>query len=237
MNRLRFYLEAIWYDITSLSSRIKNRWRKISECHKSFIIPSLDFIIQLLKVIPSLDWVRYFYRLELRYQSSLSHVRPFIQFTRAVEAYVLFWLVIEVVFITSLLPNCTIYICPTALIIICCIRLIEIFRVWLDVLIVGMGDIASAPRLLILVLINYCEIIIIFAIITFLYQNHFPPPFESIQNSLVYSFDIMLPTMSISPFHQRLTCCASAIFYSEIVFGLLFIVVIIQRVLSYFRSR
>jgi hypothetical protein len=108
--------------------------------------------------------------------------------------------------------------------------------VWWDINVIP-GDIVSSPRLLLLTLLNYIEIGFIFAVIAFINQHAFTPEFGVIQNSLRWSFDILLPTIS---FEQRFTPNSSignAIFFSEVAYGFIFLIVVIARVLDFFRRK
>jgi len=132
-----------------------------------------------------------------------------------------------------------IFVIPALLLLIW--RLLNILGAWLHVFIVGPGDVKSPPRTLLLVLINYLELVVMFGFAAFVFKYSFYDSsaltyqtFSSILHSLRYSVGIMTTIGSSFEPHG---CVGFALFFLEIFFGLLFIAVVIQRALSYFINR
>lgn len=114
------------------------------------------------------------------------------------------------------------------------LRLIEIIWAWAHVYISPAGFIKSPLRTFILTGINYFEIVFIFAVISFFFKHDFHPQLDSIAQSLRYSIGIMTTMGSnFEPYHWR----GYLLFFFEIGFGLLFLVFIIQRAVSFFHAR
>ena len=83
-------------------------------------------------------------------------------------------------------------------------------------------------RALILITINYIEIILIFSIVNFVYTSSF----ATIWDSLQFSFELFVPLVSID---SRRLLIPYWFFVIEIVVSLIIHITIIQRVLSYFK--
>jgi len=129
-----------------------------------------------------------------------------------------------------------IFVIPASLLLIW--RLSNILGAWLHVFIVGPGDVKSPPRTLLLVLINYFELVVIFGFAALVLKYSFYDSsvltyqtFSSILHSLRYSVGIMT---TIGSSFEPYGCVGFTLFFLEIFFGLLFIAVVIQRALSYF---
>ncbi len=193
---------------------LRHRW--------GIVIPCLGILICILESISPLTWIK----------------RRF-QYHFTVEVYVLATLVIAIIFTLLLWKYDSLASSYPFRVFICAIliwRLSDILQAWLKIFLVGRAEVASPSRSVILTLINYIEIAIIFGIIAFANEDFFTPTFGSILNSLRYSFNTILPVIPIDQTFIPHYCLGNVIFYSEIAFELLFILVIIQRVLSLFRE-
>ncbi len=85
-------------------------------------------------------------------------------------------------------------------------------------------------RSLILLAINYIEIILIFSTVNFIYGSNF----SAIYASFNFSVDIFVPLISSPPYQSHITY---PLFLLEIGVSLIIHITIIQRVLSYFSKR
>lgn len=89
-------------------------------------------------------------------------------------------------------------------------------------------------RSLILILINYAEIIFIFAVIYFVNIEHFIH-LEDTFDSLKYSASVFIPFINTYNYVNPQTYVGNLIFYAEIVLSLFIHLFIVGRVLSYFK--
>ena len=116
-------------------------------------------------------------------------------------------------------------------------RLIDILQAWFKTILLPPFGKTSAPRLIILALLNYIEITVIFGVIGFLFQA--APYYEQLKGRIQVvdgvraSFGIVTP-LGVGDLPSTFT--VGAIFYIEYVIGLLFLLIIINRVLGYFRN-
>jgi len=93
----------------------------------------------------------------------------------------------------------------------------------------------SAARSLALATINYLELAVIFGLLTFLFRSgNFNPGIITITESLRHSIGIIT---TIGSRFDPATAVGGLLYYSEVVFGLAFLIVIIARVLSLFKPR
>lgn len=157
---------------------------------------------------------------------------------RAVEIYVLCWLCINLLFLGLIFsfPNISnIPIFFVIVMILLILRLVDLLQVSFNVLLfdrIRTGknyQIASPTRLLILNLFNYVEITIIFGIIGFLARNSFYPSFQSAWDSLYYSIGVIT---TIGSNVEPIAWQGRVMFLSEIILGLVFILLIIGRAIS-----
>lgn len=162
-----------------------------------------------------------------------------------VDAYVLFWLFIIgigsviVLHVLCDLDGTCIY--PTALrisiLVLLVCRLIDILQSWWRVLFIPPFK-AKVPRIVILVLMNYLEIVIAFGVIGFLLQlqPYYNPLAGEIQilDGLRASAGILTP-LGVPSIPQTWT--TGVLFYLEYATGLFFLVVIINVVLSYLTNQ
>ena len=113
--------------------------------------------------------------------------------------------------------------------------LLSIFTTWFDIFILkDEPGLLSPTRSLILALVNLFEIIFIFAILAFILRGDFHPNICSNWQSLRYSIGVITTIGSdFEPYRPG----GYLLFYFQLLFGVLFLVVIIGRVLSYFPGR
>jgi hypothetical protein len=116
-----------------------------------------------------------------------------------------------------------------------CYRLLDIFQSWFFTLFSPPYN-AKWPRLLILTLINYMEIAIAFSIIGFYFkaQPYYGVSEITIWDSLRHSLGVLTP-LGITESEFPLRWSGFSIFWIEYIVGLLFIVVVINLVLSHYK--
>jgi len=155
----------------------------------------------------------------------------------AVEVFVTVFFVVEIVLIALFLYDASIASCTQILWfarIVLILRLFSIFQAWFQVLIIGQGDVSSAPRLLVLCLINYIEVLLIFSVLSFLIPHAFEPPLVEMWDSLLHTAAVVIPLISI-PHLPVNPGWGYVIRSAEILFAMLFLVVVIQRAVASFR--
>jgi len=157
---------------------------------------------------------------------------------RAVEVFVLCWLGTELLFLGLLfgwpaMSNRPIFFVPVILLLI--LRLLDLLQVSFNVLLfdrIRAGRsyrIASPTRLLVLNLVNYVELAVIFGVMAFLARDAFRPEFQSAWHSFYYSVSI-ITTLGTNV--EPVAVQSRVMFLSEIMLGLVFILLIIGRALS-----
>lgn len=150
----------------------------------------------------------------------------------AVEIYVLGWFAIEIFFLLLLakesLTGCSWFVWLLRFLI--CYRLFDIFQSWVSQFVLMPDWKPINPyRSLVLVFIGYIEIIISYALIAFVFGSTFSKPFLSVFQALYYSFTTAI-TMGSA--WKPEGAGGYAIFYTQIMFILLFITAVIQRILG-----
>lgn len=237
MNRLWFYPRRTVYNLSRLRPYLQTVPAHFSY-YWGFLYPLLYIVFDLLRHITLLQIIIDIGDLESRYKRGypLNPCSSFLYSRLFVDIYVFFWLlIIELAFFLFFVthPSHILPILPICIFLSW--RLLDIFINWVNVLILPARP-ASPQRLLILVLTNFLETVIIFTVITFLSRNAFRPEFVNIQNSLHYTISVLVPIIPINTDIQRISWVGSAIFYSEIAFVFLFLIVIINRTLAFFRT-
>ena len=109
-------------------------------------------------------------------------------------------------------------------------RLLDIFQSWVSQFIVSKDWQPINPyRSLILVIISFTEIILIYGTLSFIFQRAFSEPFLTISESLYYS--VTTATAIGSSWHP-ISVAGYALFYTQIMFSILFLTFVIQRILK-----
>jgi len=88
-------------------------------------------------------------------------------------------------------------------------------------------------RSLALLGLNYLEMIMIYAVIYFIWQSSSPP---SVSNSLEYGFSVFVPFVGINDSFFPGSLVGKVLFSIEILFSILFHLFILQQVASLFRN-
>ena len=218
---------------TVYMGRICRDWHKTSERHKSYIVPTIEVIVKFLKGFSFLQWAIWI-------RNRPPEKYSFIESHKAVELYVLAYFILIEGFVAFYLvgyTNLNSYSCFVIIVLLLlAFRLADILGRWLDILILNVGVIASAPRLLLLTLLNYVEVGFIFTVLAFIHRYDFDPQFNHILDSLRWSFDILIPTIAFNTREfQPVSYTSNTIFYTEIALGFLFLIVFVSRVLTFFR--
>ncbi len=195
----------------------------MKEQSRSFIVPLLTRLFGFMKYVSILELVRH--------KAGWNNYR-------AVEAFVLCWLGAELLFLGLLfrwpaMSNIPIFFAPVMLLLI--LRLLDLLQVSFNVLLfdrIRAGQaykIASPTRLLVLNLVNYMELAVIFGVMAFLARDAFHPEFQSVQQSFYYSIGVITTLgTNVKPIALQ----SQVMFLSEIMLGLVFILLIIGRAVS-----
>jgi len=199
----------------------------------TFIVPLLRNIFGILSKISPLE---VFYRVTKLFGKRWDELREY----KRVEIYVFIYLGIELLFFGLFFyppfSSSRVFIGATTFVL--CWRLLDIFEKWFNNYILGSGKVLSAPRFIILTLINYLEVTIIFGVIAFVLRDGFGDglgnPFTSVLQSLRYSVGIMTTMGSV---FEPSKWYGYLIFFGEIALGILFLVAIIHIALSFFPKR
>ncbi len=150
-----------------------------------------------------------------------------------IESYVVGWLLAELALFAALavLPNLANNTLLAAIaVIVLAYRWHNIITYWFHAHILS-GRVSSPVRALALTLINFVEIVVIFAIIDFLLSSAFNPAFLSVPNSLDYSIRIMT-TLGWDKYEP--VGFGYILFYAQIFSGIGTITIVISSVMSYF---
>ena len=144
-----------------------------------------------------------------------------------IELFVLLWLVIEIIALRVISPSSQFN----------CLFLIVVAWRWIDILQsqYSLSFLGNEPRViparsLLLIIINYVEMIMIFAIVYFILQSYGETLFKTTIDSLEYSFRVFVPFLEINN-----TFPIKTVFYTEIISSIIIHLLIIQRVLAFFR--
>lgn len=113
-------------------------------------------------------------------------------------------------------------------------RQLDILQAWFSTFLKVRINALSPVRSLVLATINYLELAVVFGVLTFLYRfGNFNPGVVSITESLRHSIGVIT---TIGSRFDPASLVGGLLYYSEIVFGLAFLIVIIARVLSLFKA-
>jgi len=152
-----------------------------------------------------------------------------------IEVYTLLWFVGDIAILLlinpSHQPNCLILF----FLVLVLWRLVDVLQSGFSLSFLRDKPKIIPARSLILILFNYAEIIVIFSVVYFILQSHFVPSFNSILESLEYSFRVFVPFIETNDTFLPKDLHGNIVFYSEIVSSLFIHLFIVQRVLAYFR--
>ncbi len=149
-----------------------------------------------------------------------------------VECYVFSWLVVEIIFLLRFDQILLWFIIWFFI-----WRLVDIFQSWFNILILSEDPSPySVPRMLVLVMISFAEIAIIFGVLDFVWKDAFISDghtFHSMWQSLYHSVTTIT---TVGSNYSPVSGAGYFLVYGEIVFSVLFLVVVIQRIVSLYRS-
>ena len=191
--------------------------------YAGIIYPLVDRVFRLLEIVTPLGLLRYISIRRL-------HRKWFVLYSPlAVDLYVCLWLALEASmllypFVSVVIPRIFTYVFAW--------RIVDIVQAWFNVTIRPPSNISSSRRLFILVLLNYVEIAMIFAVMIFSFQTNFMPHPYYMFDAFFSSLTILLPV--ISPVVTPISLVGLAMYYGEIFISLIFFIVIIQRTLVLF---
>lgn len=157
---------------------------------------------------------------------------------KIIEWYVITWSILIAILFFLLYPFSNSWFIWLFILFGAC-RLIDILQAWVSVNILATDPHPySAPRMLVLNIISFSQIIVVYAGFAFLASKSFLPtisdePIKSIWSGLYYSFTTI--TTMDSGFSPK-GFLGHFLFYSQVSFGILFLVVVIQQVLSFYRK-
>jgi hypothetical protein len=149
---------------------------------------------------------------------------------KLVELYVIIWVVTEILFLVFIthLPGWLVLWFFTW-------RLIDIFQSCFSIGVLSEDPSPySAPRMLILIIIGLAEVSIIYAGFDYIYKEAFISNvmhFQRISESLYHSVTTLT---TIGSEYIPVNIVGYSLSYSEIVFSILFLIVVIQRIVSLF---
>lgn len=161
---------------------------------------------------------------------------------RCVDWYVISWLALGIVFFLLLFIHGLNQQCVVRWIftIFLSYRLLDIFQAWVKMFLLSEDPELRDPlRTLVLVLIGYFEIAVAYAVIAFLYKNGFQEvlntgTFDHIVESLRYSVGVLT---TLGSTWEPSACNGYLILYTQVLLGVLFIIVVIQRVIALIHER
>ena len=195
----------------------------ISERRKrsGFIYPGIRFLFSILEKATLLGFLRFLF-IRMLHRKWFVLNSPF-----AVDIYVCFWLAME---LSVFLYPFTSILIPFIFSFIFLWRLIDIIQSWFNAFIQAPYNASSPMRSLVLVMLNYVELAIIFAVIIFSFQAHFRPHPFYMFDAFFSSLTILIPV--VNPVVTPISIPGLAIYYGEIFVSLVFYIVIIQRALA-----
>ena len=194
------------------------RWITKRSYERSWVLLSVYNVFRWIDHITAGYWIRVAYTKK----SKRYHV---------VDTYVIVYCLISIV-ILAVLPilasNCWF---TTISQIILWWRLLDIFQGWVNVTLLRRHlSVYSPSRMLFLDFVSFTTVAIIFGSFAFLWRYFFSPPFCSPWQSLYYSVGTITTIGSTYTPIGR----GYFLFYGEIIFSLLFLVIVIRRVISFF---
>lgn len=160
-----------------------------------------------------------------------------------VDGYVVSWFALGIIFFLALLLSDGLDQQPIlrfVFAIILCYRLFDIFQAWVNMFLLEHDPQLRDPnRNLVLAFIGYLEIVIAYSVLAFLFKNGFKNvstalTFGDIVESLRYSLGILTTLGSNwepSAFNGYSILC------TQLTFGLLFVVIVIQRIITLVQRR
>jgi len=200
-----------------------NLWNRIITT--GIIYPALAVFFKFLENITFLGLIRYVFIRRLRF-------RWYILYSQlAVDLYVLFWFATE---LAVFLYPFTSLVITRVFSYIYIWRIVDIVQSWFNVTVRPPYQ-STPPRALTLVLLNYIEIILIFTVIIFSFQDNFFHRPIYMYNAFFSSVSVIIPM--VDPVITPLTLTGLAIYYGEIALGLIFLIVIIQRTVALFSHK
>jgi len=188
---------------------------------RGFIIPVLTWIFNKFSFVSPLTWIRCLAkRFGRSWGWSPLFVEIYVLVTFSLLCFFVWW-----VYISELL---CVAIAGYAI-----WRLVDILQAWFNTFKDPDIQASSSLRSLVLAAINYLELTMIFGLLAFFFRHdNFYPEFANIRESLRYSIGVIT---TMGSHFDPASWVGGIIYYSEIAFGLSFLVVIVTRILSYFK--
>ena len=251
---IHFYLRRV----RTLRERLKqlvrpvamlNFWLRIKECFvqitrptdsvktEGHIVRCLDVLFRYIKLFSPLEWCLGF----CGYKKAVINVEEAIKAAQKVEKYVILWVSIEVIALLVLWLFSSfreMQWFTYVLIFLLSLRLIDMFQGSMNAAFMnpqrfcvendGYGLI-NRRRFLFMNLINFAELIIIFAVLSFLAVGVSVGGYSSIVDSLVYSTKVA--TLLGADLQLRVVS-GYILFFSEIFFAFTYIILILSRAVS-----
>lgn len=155
----------------------------------------------------------------------------------AFDLYILGWLLIEMVMLVSLQSPYTQGALGTIILVVCVMRMVDLLHVSWSILLYDRfrkGDdyiVSSARRSLLINLINYCELVLIFALIYYVALRYdVSKPIDTIWTAIYFSI-ITITTVGYGEFHP-ITTAGQITVGVEILAGYFFAILILGRVIQ-----
>lgn len=195
--------------------------QRAKDMHSSIIVPAFNKTIGFLALISPLTILRRMGEVCNNYC---------LWSPRATEIYVIVWLVISsLIWLLCYSYGLLAFISCALIAILLIWRLLDISQAWLNTYKDREVHSRSPVRSLILVFLNYLELTLIFGILAFVCRYDFYPAFDNAIQSLRYSIGVI--TLLGSKYDPG-TWLGGIIYYSEFIYGLVFLVIVINRVLA-----
>jgi hypothetical protein len=199
-------------------TRVQRAWHNEFLTSPGFILPLLRFLFSGLHYLsPHKCFTKHIKCEKIRYMH--------------VDAYETIWFIILILFLVS--SGCFYQSCWFIWIasFFVAYRLFDIFQSWVYQFILMKGwSSVDVNRSLVLVFFDYIEIIISYAVLYFILQNNFSGSFCSVCQSLYYS--VTTATMIGSNDWQPIKPWGYVIFFSQIIFAVLFLTVVVQHIIG-----
>jgi len=114
-------------------------------------------------------------------------------------------------------------------------RLVDVAQSWVNIFLVKPeAGILYPVRSLILVLINYIELILSLSVLGYIWNSIFNPAIDTLAKSILFTLGTMT---AIGSKYEPVSFGAWAIYIAEIGFGLFFLIVVIVRTLTFFEAK
>jgi hypothetical protein len=197
----------------------KDDWHKVRPCwNTGFVLDVFKVVFWAIRKISIINPIAFCIR------KHCSDTYAYI----AVDSYVIVLLLLAIGFITSLSNSISAPTCEFRIVLLAftSYRLLDVFQSWMGNFFISDPRPKNPYRTLVLTFIGYGEIILWYSILYFLFKHDFG--IASLQESLYYA----LGTASIGAGLQPMTNVSTVIFGTQIMFAVLFLTVIVNKIIT-----